>query len=376
MKGNVSKYGAVFRGLSAFSCLTLWLSIAAPGHATAATYGPLQTRSQNPLYLQWLALPMEAPATLQQGQSTALLHTTFSNVFERITAGNTLLDLDMELWRTALVLGYGCGRHVDMRLELPFISTGGGFLDGFIQDFHATFGFPNGNRELVEDNQFSYRMSQEGIVLFDYGRQPLGLSDVVIRGKFFVPATRALPIDLAVLPYLKLPTGRQSAGLSSGRVDGGLAVLAQTSWGRLALTTQLGGVLLGGHADIGNLLRRGFFSFGQSVEYRMVRWLAVIGQLTGNTSAFQHVHGTSLSDIVLDLNMGVAGAFRLGRAHETEFTYQVAFTEDLLGRGPSVDFSVFFLVGLRFRPVARPQARDVGRSWGQIATPPPRMSIR
>lgn len=347
-RGNVSKYDAVLRRLKTLGCLGLWLLIMEVGHTAAASYGPFQTRTQNPLYLQWLALPMEAPPTLQRGQIEAIVHTTFSNTFELSTAGTTLFDFDMELWRTAFVLGYGFGRHIDIRVELPFITSSGGFLDGFIQNFHHTFGFPNGGREQVENYRFNYRMSHNGDLLFNYDPQTFALSDIVLRGKFFIPESMTLPIELAVLPYLKFPTGQQSQGVSSGHFDGGLAVLAQKSWGGLSLTTQVGGVILGGHEDIGNLLRKGFFGFGLSVEYRMVQWLAVIAQLTGNTSAFKNLDDTQLSDIVLDLNIGVAGAFILGRDRKTELFYQVSFTEDVLGKGPSVDFSVFFLAGLRF----------------------------
>jgi len=344
----VSEYETVFRRLKTFGCLGLWLLAVGVGHSATASYGPLQTRSQNPLYLQWLALPMEAPPTLRRGQIETIAHTTFSNLFDLSTTGNTLLDTDMELWRTAFVLGYGFGRHVDIRVELPFITTSGGFLDGFVQNFHHTFGFPNGGREQVADYRFSYRMSQSGVSLFNHDSQTFSLSDVVLRGKFFVPQSITLPIDLAVLPYIKFPTGQQSQGLSSGHLDGGLAVLAQKSWGGLSLTTQVGGVILGGHEDLDDFLRAGFFSFGLSIEYRIVQWLAIIGQLTGNTSAFQNLENTPLSEIVLDLNIGVAGVFPLGRDHKTELFYQVSFTEDVLSKGPSVDFSVFLLAGLRF----------------------------
>jgi hypothetical protein len=316
--------------------------------ATATSYGPLQTRSQNPLYLQLLALPMEAPHTLQRREVETTLHTTFSNVFEHNITGNTLLNLDMELWRTALVFGYGLGRRIDIKIELPFVTNGGGFLDGFVQDFHDTFGFPDGGRELVDENQFRYTLIQNSVELFNHDTQFFGLADLVVRIKIFILETRQLPVHVALIPYVKFPIGRQSQGLSSGRFDAGLALLAQKSWGDFSVTSHVGGVILGGHKSIDNLLRRGFVSFGQSIEYRIVSHLALIVQLTGNTSAFQNVEGTPLSDIVLDLNIGAAGAWVLRRDSKTQFFYQVSFTEDVLSKGPSVDFSVFFLVGVRY----------------------------
>ena len=322
------------------------------GVATASSYGPLRTRAQNPLYLQFLALPMEAPPTLRHGQFETTLHTTYSNVFERNFfepgfMGNTILNLDMELWRTAVVFGYGLGGHVDVTIELPFMRSNGGFLDGFVQDFHNTFGLPNGGRELVNDNQFSYALLQRGATLFDHDSQGFGLADLVVRAKLFIPESSTFPLRLALVPSLKLPTGSASQGVSSGRIDGGLSVLAQASWGRFAATSHIGGVLLGGHDNLDRLTRLGFVSFGQSLEYRVVEGLAVIIQLTGNTSAFTQVDDTPLDGIVLDLNIGLAGAFAFQQGRDAQVFYQVALSEDVLSTGPSVDFSVFFLVGVR-----------------------------
>lgn len=330
-------------------CLTLVLT----GLATASSYGPLRTRSQNPLYLQLLALPMEAPPTLHRGQFEAVLHTTFSNVFERNfftpedLRQENLLNLDMELWRTAVVFGYGLSGHVDLAIELPFISSSGGFVDGFVQDYHRTFGFPNGGRELVNDQQFSYALVQRGVTLFDHDSQGFRLADLVVRGKWFLPEASAFPIRLALVPAIKVPIGSRSQGLSSGRVDGGLSVLAQAEWGRFSATSHIGGVILGGHDTLDRLTRWGFVSFGQSLEYRVGEGVAVIVQLTGNTAAFKDVEGTPLDGIVLDLNLGLAGTFALQPGRDTQVFYQVSLTEDVLSVGPSVDFSVFFLVGVR-----------------------------
>ena len=73
-------YVSVLLGL--FCCLVFLLPLAAAGVAGTG-YGPLPTRSQNPLYLQLLALPMEATHTIPPGRVETALHTAFSNVFER-----------------------------------------------------------------------------------------------------------------------------------------------------------------------------------------------------------------------------------------------------------------------------------------------------
>ncbi len=339
-------YVSVLLGL--FCCLVFLLPLAAAGVAGTG-YGPLPTRSQNPLYLQLLALPMEATHTIPPGRVDTALHTAFSNVFERDATANTVLDLDMEVWRTALIFGYGLGPRLDVRFELPFVTTSGGGLDGLVQDFHATFNLPNEGRELVPDNQFNYMLSQNGVTFFDHDTQRFGLADMVVRLKISVPESTRLPVHLAFASYLKFPTGRSSQGLGSGRPDLGFALLAQKFWSRWYVTSEVGVVVLGGHADenIDDLLRVGFVSVGQSVEYRVISGLSVIVQLSGNTAAFKNVEGTFLSGTVVDLSVGVAGAFGV-RPGVKRFFYHVAFTEDVRGTGPSVDFSVSLLAGVQW----------------------------
>jgi hypothetical protein len=70
-------------------------------------------------------------------------------------------------------------------------------------------------------------------------------------------------------------------------------------------------------------------------------------QLTGNSSAFKQVQDTELAGTILDLSVGLAGTVVLRRNSKAQFFYQAAFSEDVLGSGPSVDFAVLFLAGIR-----------------------------
>lgn len=309
--------------------------------------GPLLTRTQNPLSLLFVATPWESPHTLNRGQFATTLNTTFSNIFEYDQTGNTQLTLDMELWRTAVDVTYGLTDKIDVKIEIPMMSNAGGFLDSFIQWYHTTLGVPNGGRQLVASNQFTYTVSQNGTTLINYNSCGLCLSDMSIRFKYQIDQ-KLLPWDLAIAPVVKLPTGAKSHGFGSGRFDGGLSFLAQKSLKRFHLTTQLGLGVLGGHETLDPILRSTYFSFGQSLEFQINDAIAVIGQLTGQTGAFHNVDGSPLSSVVLDLNIGFAGNMTLEHSWLDEFTYQLSFGEDVLGLGPSVDFSAFLSVGMRY----------------------------
>jgi hypothetical protein len=309
--------------------------------------GPLLTRTQNPLYLLFVATPWESPHTLNRGQFETTLNTTFSNIFEYDQTGNTKLTLDMELWRTTVDVTYGLADNIDVKIEIPVISTAGGFLDSFIQWYHTTLGVPNGGRQLVANGQFTYTLSQNGTTLINYNSCDLCLSDMSIRFKYAIDQ-KFLPLDLAIAPILKLPTGAKRHGFGSGHFDGGLSFLAQKSLKRFHLTTQLGLGVLGGHEALDPILRSTYFSFGQSLEFQINNAIAVLGQLTGQTGVFHSVDGSPLSSVALDLNIGFAGNITLEHSWLDEFTYQLSFGEDVLSLGPSVDFSALLSIGVRY----------------------------
>lgn len=310
--------------------------------------GPLPVRTQNPLYLQFLSIPPEPAQTLNRNQFETSVQTTFSNIFEFDPAGLTQVNLDMELWRTAFSFSYGLTDTLDVKIELPVISNGGGFLDDFIQWYHNLFGLPNAGRDSVPNHEFHYTVAHNGVTLADYPAAGSGLSDMVARFKYLVSERFQWPFKLALAAAVKAPTGQSSKGLGSGRFDGGLTLLAQKSLKRFHLAGQVGYTKLGGHSNLQSILKSGFFHFGQSLEFQLWNWLSPVVQLTGNTPGFKNVDTEDLSVMILDLNIGAAGTIPLKHPLFDEFFYQASFGEDILSKGPSVDFSVFFLGGLRY----------------------------
>ena len=229
--------------------------------------GPLATRTQNPLYLQFVAQPMEMATTLSKNKFAFDLSTTFTNFFDRnIKANGVGVDLDMELWRTALQANYGITHRITLGVELPFLSTSGGFLDSFVQDYHNAFGFPNAGRDDVDNGRFSFKLTRNGSTVYDADETRWGLSDIPLNFKFnFFDETKRLPA-LALKTSLKMPTGSFSKGTGSGKVDFAASLLSQKSLGRFHLYSQLGFTAFGGHGDqeLNALTKKGALLYGQT----------------------------------------------------------------------------------------------------------------
>lgn len=334
------------------ACVTLCLTLVCPPAFSKSIDlrpdGPLRTRTQHPIYLQFLSMPMESPQTLNRDQFETSIETSFSNIFEFDNLANTTINIDMELYRTALNFTYGLSDRMDIKIELPFLSTTGGFLDDFIEGYHDAFGFPDSGRDLVPRDVHNFTVVRNGRVLANYPASSFGLSDITVRLKYLISDHFDWPFKLALAPYLKLPTGQVTQGFSSEHFDFGLSLLFQKDLKRFHLTSHLGYVIIGGHNQLNPIIGHGFLSFGQSLRYQIINGLSVIAQLNGNTSAFKDVDTRDLKEIVLDLNVGLAGEFLLKNAVFDEFFYQFSFSEDILSSGPSVDFSLLFMAGFRY----------------------------
>lgn len=330
-------------------CLHVFVVQARCDEQEARAFGPLSVRSQNPLYLQLLSMPLESATTVDVDAFASTLQITYSNLFEYYPVGSDIIFYDMELWRTAFHWKYGISERLDMAVELPVVSQVGGFLDGFIEGYHNAFGFPNGGRSLEAQNQFRFFLSRQGHTLVDYNRQSLGLADAVLRFKYqFKHFRKSQTWDASLAVYAKLPTGEVDAGLSSGHADFGMSLFVQKNFTRWHLHSQLGFVQLGGHKFLEDQLRAGFVQFAQSVEWQAFDGLSFLTELSGNSPAFKSFSADPMSDMVLDLTLGLAGAKPLQSKMADEFFYTLGFSEDILSRGPSVDFSLQLQMGLRY----------------------------
>lgn len=324
------------------------------------TYGPIAARPQNPLYLLFIHNPLERVATRLQGELGFSLETSFSNIFEyNPLAAGVGVDLDMELIRTAMGTRYGLTDHVELGLEMPFLSFSGGFLDSFVQDYHSAFGFPNGGRNRVSNGRFNYQVTRDGNILYRVDQAGFLLADMIASGKVHLRDETGVLPAVAVKGSLKLPTGSRTQGTGTNQPDFAGSLFFEKSYKRLHSYSQLGFIALGGHKNLDPILRKGGFIFGQAFEVNVTEHVSWLTQLNGQTSLFKGTGIKELNEMALDLVVGVAGELDAGYYY-SPLRFEAGFAEDVLSTGPSVDFSLFFKVGMDF-PMKRPKEKDHGR---------------
>lgn len=322
-----------------------------PLHAKepASFTGPLLTRSQNPILLQFLSLIPSSAETLPSHHYAASVQTVFSNLFEReLKTAGAGVDMDMELWRTSFFLQYGLGQGFELDVEIPFLHTSGGFLDSFIQSYHDTFGFPNAGRDNVDNGRFSYAVTLDNTSIYQVGEAFIVPSDwtLSLKKPLYEHPSFGDGFILTAQHLIKLPIGRRASGGGSGNVDYGVSFIGEQSWKQFRFTTQIGVIFFGGHDNLDPILRSQALQWIESIEWSISRPLSLIVQLQGMTSPFNDTNNKALGSLPLDLIIGFAGNVFDATPHR--FFWQVAFAEDPTGKGPAIDFSTYFRIGRKF----------------------------
>ncbi len=320
-------------------------------------FGPFVSRNQNPIYLQNLSLTPRKAEALPEGTLDVRIDSAYSNLFEKEANAQASLNLDMELWRLAVMASYGFGRGLEAGIQVPMYEMWGGFLDGFIQKFHKFFGFPNGGRDRVPNGEFHYRLDAGGRTAFDFPSVDWGLGDVSIYVKHqLIGQDDDLPA-VAWFADLKFPTGRRSRGLGSGSPDFGIGLAMDNTWKRLHGYVNVGWFILGGNEYIDELMYNQMFSYMLAGELSILPSLSLVVQIEGGTPL---LHGTGLDQwdgMPMDLVIGFKGEEKDIFGDLGDLTWQVAFAEDITSQGPSVDFTVYMSLGVRFDLKERKRAK-------------------
>lgn len=313
-----------------------------------STQGPFTIRTQNPLYLQTVNLDPARATTLRPGELEIRVDSAYSNLYEREISLTADENLDMELWRINFVATYGFFPDFEGGMEIPLLHFGGGFLDAFVQKFHDFFGFPNGGREQVANGVFRYQISRNGNVIYNPGPQTVGLGDI----SFFLKQN--LLEETARLPALawrfifKVPSGNGGGGLGDGSPGFGFGLALEKSYKRIHGYLNTNYLVDGGNSRLPNLMNSAVFDFSAAVEYSFSRRVSGIVQIVGGTPRLQGLDMTTWNGKPLDFIFGVRGDPPWGKPFRP-FFWQVAFSEDILADGPSVDFTAWISVGFRFQ---------------------------
>lgn len=313
-------------------------------------HGPIPYRQQHPVYLQVLGLTPMRTAPLPRGDGAVSLRMEYSNVFEQFLTPTTDLRIDVEQIRTAIDVAYGLPYGFTLEAELPFVHTGGGRLDAFLQWWHRILGVPNAGREFFPNDQHAFRILDRpsGATRYEVAAVPLALGDASVRVRRQLVAETARRPAIGWFAALEFPTGKRSQGLGNGNLDYGVGVLLEKSAGRWHGYFNGGYFVGAGTPALADAMHPVQFNYLVGGEFSLSRRIALHAQLQGGTPLLTGLDDTRWDSFPLDLMMGMSGEHPAG-AHGEKIHWQVGLSEDLNANGPSIDVTVFGRIGWQWK---------------------------
>ena len=296
-------------------------NIACAGAGASSDTRPLYAFNQSPL-IQIYGLPALGPAqVLPPGESNLALRLQIANNFANDQSSSESIHLDGESHRFTFAWSQGLAGGMDWGIELPYLTQGGGFLDGFIENWHNTFGLPQGGRTDVPRYQIDYRYTRNGVNLIDLNHSVSGWSDVrLLAGKQITLDQNSWIQSLALRASLKLPTGQSSELLGSGSTDLALWASAVTTFAPYAWQLYGGaGILLMTDGKVLPQQQRHEVGFGTvGISRKFFGSLALNVQLDGHSPFY---NDTDLRPLGASSIQGLAGgSWEVSRHRFLEFS--------------------------------------------------------
>lgn len=281
---------------------------------------------------------------LHERESELAAISEYSSIVERGGDKKGYSDIDMEAWRLALVGRMGFKHNFEGFFEMPFYHMSGGFLDGFVQDFHRAFGFPNAGRERLPNGRFKYMLIKDGRIVYDYppvtflwGDLKLGIRHQVLGESRFRPA-------LSLSFSTRLPTGKQSRGVGSRGMDFLLGVDLEKGGKRWGIYFNTAYAVMSNMGTDEDLVKNVAWQSSLAGEIIISRWVSFVAQLVGGTPELQGVDDDEWNGWPLDFMAGFQGKVDSAAGR---WGWRVGFAEDITSQGPSVDFTVLMSVSWR-----------------------------
>ncbi|GBE38980.1 hypothetical protein BMS3Bbin08_01597 [bacterium BMS3Bbin08] len=278
--------------------------------------GPLQVKNQYPIFLH-AGQPYLEKARMENSFSASLSH---SGTYTVQSSGSWLIALDMEITEVNLRYKRIIRDVVEFGLDVPVLWFSDGFMDGFLINYHDTFGFRGYGRDARPRNEFLYEIRQNDVLIIK-GETGIGLGDIRLTLK--KPLVSENGFNLALKGDLELPTGNAEKGYGNGRVDAGISVLLDKNIGEFIMTYwNFGAVFPGDVSGYQKIDLKNFVYGGAAIEVDAGRNFSVLTQIQVQSSIYPE------TDLKAVDRPGYLLAFG-GRYDTGDDVFELSLTEDV-----------------------------------------------
>lgn len=278
--------------------------------------GPLQVKNQFPIFVT-INTPSFERAALENSLSASV---SYSSIYLVRESSRWSAGLDMEIAEFTMRLRKTIRDFVELGIDLPIITFSSGCMDGFLNKYHDTFGFPDYGRSQRPDNAFLYEVKRDGALILRGENGRVGLADVRLSMK--KPLFMGDPA-VSIRCDIEFPTGDAEAGFGNGTCDVGLTLLIDKRVHEKAMVyMNLGGVLPGDLKAQEKIDLDEFLHVGVALEAMLWKNIGILGQVLIQGSPFPKTDIGDIDRTALLLSLG-------GRYRSGSNSFEVSVTEDL-----------------------------------------------
>jgi hypothetical protein len=182
--------------------------------------GPVPFRNQHPAQLTALRMDPRPARVLPRAHSQVRVDLAYTSLFLEGSGSGNSWFMDGEILRSGLKVRHGLGHGLELSGEVAMATTGPGFLDDFIEDWHDFFGLPNQNRDDFPQDRWQVEAQQGGVTAWEMDRADAALLDLPLAINWnLMPMTAERPWALTARAATELPTGDQDRGFGNGGFD-------------------------------------------------------------------------------------------------------------------------------------------------------------
>ncbi len=306
-----------------------WPAAAAAGQSDEiAMARPLRIVNLNPFHLPYGVPAAFGTRTVRPGASEFTVAFDTASYLSPAASGSERLLLDGETYRSSLLLRRGFRPRWEYFLELSAVGHHGGLFDSFIENWHDTFGLPQGGRDQAPRNRLALIYGDRAGTRINIRRDTFSLGDLVLGVGYAVPDWPVQNDGLTVRGTVKIPTGNAGAFAGSGRMASSLwaetsGALPWSAASREWLYAATLGVVVAEPPKRLSTVADPFIVFGRvGVTWRALSRLDLVVQVDVHSSPYRDSTLDVLADPVVILGFG-------GFVRVTESaTLEIAVTED------------------------------------------------
>jgi len=309
------------------------LLVPAPGSAQHPSLGPLSAEEGTPLHRLSFTPMVEAADLTPRGALRVDLWTGYANIFEQDSADAATLYLDMERFLGAATVRYGLGERIEIGGRVTVETDWGGFMDGFMVDFHDVLALGSRHRRDFPEGRYGQTLEDaDGRVLVDVPRRTFDVVDVRAFAKWSAAASGDGRRALSLRAVARIPTASSAVGRQ--RTDLSLIALGRTAWRGLHLHGMAGAATVNRSPELRDILRGYTGSAMVGLERPFNDHLSAVAELTGSTPILRSFGDWDVDGAPTNLVFGLVGRTAGG------WRWEMAMQEDVPPWGPSLDFSV------------------------------------